>query len=199
MPCHGVVAALSVTSRVVAGLFCGVFLWGCAVTTIPPQQPPSGIFRLASANDRVLPFTVSTPTTFDTVGHQYLLFGLPFGQIRVSDPPADLRAATFQALATRGYRPIDVTEVPARPERHLKISMDDVQLSAYDVFFFRIPYCRMRLTVLLVDEEGRNTKHATGEFADYTMRALAFTRELQPLYNDTLEDGVTSLLTELSL
>ena len=173
-------------------------LWvGCAESTLPPHDPPSAIFRLAASGQEELPFSITAPR-LESLGHQYLFVALPFGTIRATEPAADLRSAVFHTLANRGYRPRHVTEPPS-PGGYVDVALEELQLSAYDALFFRIPYCRVKLRATLFDEHGSAVAKALHEASDYATRAMAFTQDLQPLYYGTLMQAVTGLLSELPL
>lgn len=195
--CHGLTAGLGRVLRVsVSTILVG--LSGCATSRIPPAVPPESIFRLASANSAEVQFRVSAPPA-GVYGHQFLAVILPFGQILVQRPEADLRAAIFQALAARGYRPVEALSSSPMPSKSLDFSLSELQLSAYDAIVFRIPYCRFSLRVTQTDGAGRELKRAQGEFSDYATRAMAFTPELQPLYYETLAAAAETVIAELSL
>ncbi len=179
-------------------VFSLLLLTSCSTTGIPPTPPAEPVFRLASANQTVVYFRVAAPGR-GIYGHQYLGAVLPFGRVEVERPDADLRAAVFQALATRGYRPIEVPASAVLPPLGLEFSLSDLQLSAYDALFFRIPYCRFTLGVVQSNGLGQERKRAQGGFSDYATRAMAFTPELQPLYYETLASAAATLIAELSL
>ncbi len=173
-----------------------LFLAGCLHTSLPPRQVLPDIYRLGRVAERQVQLeTNSEVPEQSTLGHQYLFIGIPFGRISLADPKQALYESASRGLAQER---IGITNASsAHPE--LKLSLEDLQLTAYDFIFIRRIVCRVRLKAEFTrpSSSAPLTKVFTATETDWV--SLAFERELQRVLFRALDSSITTMSKEFGL
>ena len=137
----------------------------------PPTLLP-GTEKLARIADKELSLTVLNKGEDATAGHQYLMLLFPVGSVVVPHPDEFVNVLAIQDLAERGVR---VTPAAAR---RLTLEIEELSLSAFDLFFVRRLHGSIALTVR-IEESGRETRHAQVHEEEALFARFGFARDLQ--------------------
>ena len=164
-------------------------LSGCLTTRIETTPLPTHFRQLLAANRHPIQLNCSAEQVSPNLGHQFLFLLLPFGQVVVDDPAAELCRIAKEELALKGF-----WISPAAPES-VSLLLQELALSGYDLLLTR----RVVVDGLLnatISYKGRKTEFQTvidnGEF-----RRFAFEKDLREILQTGLREAIKKLLQEL--
>lgn len=186
-PCH-------TEQRKFLNLLILLLLSGCAVTYLDGPTIGANYPRLAAANKRALTVAVTGSNEELTLGHQYVLFAIPAGIVRAANPAQMVSTALFRTLAEQGFRPT-VSIEPSTTPPDLEVALDNLSVTAYDLFFFRIVNCSVTLKgKLLSNGSAFETRSTLSE-----PRMLGFKPRLEACIESVLDEGTKKLLYALNV
>lgn len=168
---------------------------GANLATPPTDPALKRLLNTAYTNvDLLIETDLPTPTI---VGHQYLLAILPFGRVRVEDVRSYLEEKLITAGAMRGIM-FNHSGEPRKTEALLKVRINSLSVSGYDLIFFRRPFADVQISGELLLKDSRtyaaSVQHEKG---DYTR--FAFEPELQAVLDKAATEACDSLLNELRI
>ena len=172
-------------------LICCVCLSSCTGACIAPQEIVPQVLKLRSSNSKNIQLNIQSKKDFNPVGHQYLFFVIPFGRISLADTVTSIHNEVYTRLAVLGIN------VSNAANSRLEISIENVQLSAYDLFVIRNIYCEIELKLSVYDSNGalkRTWNQKTGKSA---YKALAFHAELEHIFRQCLSETINQALVSL--
>lgn len=143
---------------------------------------------------------VDVRSTIDTklLGFQYLLVAIPFGRVTAPHLAGLTAAASFSALALKGYRPVQSPELSEVPPPRLKIRITSAHASAYDLLFLRRISASIELIVTLekngVEVASYSAYGSCGEF-----RTMGFEPQLRYCLEKAVHGAINDGLLALGL
>lgn len=118
-------------------------LSSCVSTKLEPYTLTDGAQRLLTLEHHQtnIVFEHNALEVFEgTLGHQYLLFFIPFGEITLTDARKHIENTLTTALV----------EIPQRDRRHLTelhVTKVNTSVTAYDLFFMRRVLCTISIEI----------------------------------------------------
>ena len=182
-------------------IFIVSILCACVRTELTSPGLHPRVERLLS-NTQGIPITLFVKNNSrGSAGHQYLFFMIPFGTIFHETVGTQLSEDLLTNLVLAGFAPKLAAE-PLPTEFSgpaLLVTLNEFQVSAYDLFFTRRIFCKVNLegTLIAGNGEAVRTENALAELSDY--QSYAFEKELQHIFGKTLERGSLALLKNLGL
>lgn len=175
-------------------------LTACLKTDLSSPPLDARVFRLAAASARPIHIEVTSESPEANLGHQYLLFAIPFGRITSDNVSMVVQRALYSKLALRGYTPL--VNQSARSgfgaaAATLKLQIHDPQASAFDLFFVRHLSCSLNLKAQFSKQDSERRADASGTFDDF--RAFAFEKEMSLCFTQALDIALDRLLNELRM
>ncbi len=183
-------------------------LAGCMSTKIGSQPIKPKVFELAALNRNPIKLVVSAPADA-SLGHQYLLIALPFGQVEASDLALMAQRAAYQKLALQGFTPVVGDErrppigsamlspqwIAAPPA--LNISVEQASASALDFLVTRRLSCSLELKTELSRSGIAQTVASSGSFIHFG--AFAFEQELSLCLARALDGALDNAFRDLRI
>lgn len=171
---------------------------GCVSTVVRPPPTLQGVKRLAESGYRPLALSVAAEGVSGTAGHQFLLFVLPFGKISVPEAEQWVYDAAYLELAKRGYRPLPKTSA-TRSLPELRLGLEALDLSAYDLLIMRRLHCRVRLAATLYGVDGAPLRHYSTESSESSFKRYGFEPQLKEILGRALDGALRTALSEIRL
>lgn len=183
-------------SLLLAALCCA----GCMRTTLRAPAPKPQVFELAALNRNPIHLVIAPADKQNSLGHQFLLLGIPFGAVDSSNLDLLIQRAAYEKLTLRGYTPIvgpisagsTTSAAPA-----LYIRAQNAQASAYDLLVTRHLSCSLDLQASLDRSDAPRRAIGSGSFEHFG--AFAFQRELSLCFSEALNQALDTLLLDLRI
>ena len=175
-------------------------LSACLRTELSPKPVPSSVYSLAAANQNPLILKISSSELDESLGHQYLLVGLPYGQVQSKDLESLVQKALYPKLALRGFTPVvDPPEQNAFSKNApvLEVDIKNAQASAFDLLVTRRLSCSLELQAELNRSSIPRQAQAQGDFEHFG--AFGFEQELSLCFSRAMESALDNMLGELRL
>lgn len=186
---------LGSTFRKIAALWISC-LMGCVTTELASGKTAPEVTRLASLSARKLEVAVEEVEDPHPLGSQFMLLVIPFGRIVLPDPERRVATAIERSLAIRGTRAL---LVDAPGPGSLAVSIEALEISAYDLLVTRRLSGRVRLSGTLIGRDGHPRRHYTSEASESSFRRYGFEPQLEEVLSGALHQAVEELLRELRL
>ena len=174
-----------------------VALTGCVSTTIEREALPPEVFELAAVNSKRIGLRVVQDEIDNVVGHQFLLFFLPFGRVSIADPVKSVHRALYEELSIRGYKPIPVSNELQSSTDTLFVRLKSIQASAYDFLFFRRVFSRIEISGSIVSENGESLPQVNALSNVGLTKRFGFEKELNEVLQLALLESSRELLDKL--
>ncbi len=177
------------------GVLLGASLSGCFSVSLEPVRHLPEVHRLLAIPTRELRLEIEVPQSTQLVGYQYLLVIVPVTRVYVPHLEREVGTQLAVAAARRGVRlrpaTHDVSATP-KPPPTLRVVVEEVTLSGYDLFFVRRPWGAVTMsgTVELPDG-GRRRCQVTHEHG--STERFAFAEQLSRTLAETLEGASEAL------
>lgn len=172
-------------------------LSGCMRTVIKVDPITEDVFRLAALGEDEIGLSVTAPG-LGSLGSQYLLIALPFGDVELKEPTKFVEETIYRELALRGFRPItDIAELNDEVPL-LSVEIKEISVNAYDFLATRKVAANVSITGTLLrngEPVDRTTKSA--EFSEF--REDGFEPRLRRALTKAATKATKDLLDELGL
>lgn len=175
---------------------------GCMTTYLEPPAFLKGEERLIESVGSDIQVCVkdsdSDNEAYASLGHQYLFFLIPFGEIGSKDIKELFYRHIQRQLAIKGLRAIPCQDGLNQGNPKLDFLVEYAQASAYDFLFFRRIYVEARARAYYfppnyVEPQRMSYKVVrSGRFADY-----AFKPQLEREVNSAISEIISSLVSQL--
>lgn len=170
----------------------------CTNTYISSSKIPNKVHELANQNKDAFGLIITPNSSNSTIGHQYVLFFLPFGNIKLEFYPYDLYKKLYTEITLLGYKPINIIDQNSRNVAYpiLNININDISLTAYDFLITRRLVCKMNVSAT-ISKNNRilNTWH--GITHESEIRSYGFKPQLEKVYNICLKNITNKLVKEM--
>ena len=161
---------------------------GCITSNISQNSLEPASIKLAHLQTKTLGLKV-TKTIDNYAGHQYLLFIIPFGKVKIKDPVNDIFNITFRELALRGFQ-------VAEANNQLEIEINDLSLSAYDLFLTRNLSSELSISCKLY-RNGKLSKISLQKSTLSRFKSYGFEQQLKSLWQENTQNAIKACLAEL--
>lgn len=182
----------------VLSVVCIFFITGCNTAKIQPQTITEKIIELADINNKliILDYQEDKKEEYLPIGHQYVLFFLPLGNIFLERPDDIIFNKTFQELSLKGFHPISTYDIKDKDIPILKVKIIDSSLSAYDFLFLRKISSEITLEFSLLINGHPLSSWKVNE-RDSEWKEFAFEPQLNYLFNKVLSKTVKTGISQL--
>jgi hypothetical protein len=122
-------------------LFFLIYCTGCVTTRLDPYSSPAPVERLKTLEKHDTLVTVYpdiNEALQDPLGHQYLLFAIPFGSIYLTTPLEHIKHSIETAL-------VEVSPRFRRNIKEINVRHVSARITAYDLFFMRRIVCTVTI------------------------------------------------------
>ena len=176
----------------------------CAQTTIHGGLLDPQVAKLVNLNQHRLGLRVLLANDLTgknrTNGHQFVFLFLPLGKVVIEHPDNALFTELYSALTLRGYKVVPAlqTQVNSPNFPVLEVTLEQLTLSAYDLFFTRRLACSLTLNAKLWREDGAQLIGSTS-INESKYRSLGFRPQLEGLLRHSFDQGISDLFVKLGL
>ena len=190
--------------RLVLGLC--LSLAGCVSTRLGSQPIQPKIFELAALNKNPIELEVESAVD-SSLGHQFVLVALPFGQVEARDLAVMTQRAAYHKLALAGFTPVIGKRPPIEaaamlspqwinpPE--LAIKVQDASASAFDFIVTRRMSCSVDLAAEFTRDGALQQAQGLGDFQHFG--AFAFEQELSLCLAQALDSALNKVFHDLRI
>lgn len=154
--------------------------------------------ELAEGSTRSLKIKLELPNSDASVGHQYLLLLIPFGDVSLAEPAQHIFNPLYTKLTLRGYRPL-LDDAVGRPVKTLRLIAENISVTAYDLIFVRRIVARLKMTALLEDEHGQVLQRWTSDVSERSFNSYGFKPQLQRCLDKAVDRALDESLDKLML
>ncbi len=170
---------------------------GCLTTPLTFEGLDMDVLKLAKSNNNLINLNVDGNIN-SKLGNQYLFLVIPFGRIELETPKKRIMSTAYKSLSLLGYFPrlTKFKEIPNVPE--LKIEVNEISLSGFDLLIYRKISGRISVKATL-SLPGKPSKSVVVLTEDSRFSRYAFKGELQRFLDRLLDQNITEVLDELRL
>lgn len=180
-------------------------LLGCLRTELTSPSISNSHFKLAALAPKTIKLLVNSAVADNqTLGNQYLLLLIPFGQIHLDSPRQNVLRRAYEELSIRGYKPIIVSSLEQDSSSQtmaptLELNLNSLSLTAFDLLFLRRISSKLTLQGRLLSSRAEGLDRAESERSESAFARLAFRVDLEPILNKNIEISVKEILDRLKL
>ncbi len=171
-----------------------VIFASCTGVKITNSPIPVQVNKLKLSNTKKIKLTTQSNENSQIIGHQYLFLFIPFGRIITENPDISLYNKAYSKLAVKGYK-IENSKLSKMNRLHLTIN--NLRLTAYDLLFIRNIYCETEIKMDFLDPDNRVKYSQIFKAKKSSYKPLAFSKELQHIYEQCLDQAVNQLLNNI--
>lgn len=165
---------------------------GCVRTEISPLTTQPEIARLSALASRQVALEVQlSPDLDERVGSQFTFIFLPIGSVYVPSLADAIKTIATEQLALLGVR-----ATPTASTR-LRLTVNQLALSGYDLFFIRRISCRLALSAELLNPNGAPRRFWHTSLQRAATRKAAFEPQLRLLFEETLREALQEILSKV--
>jgi hypothetical protein len=166
----------------------------CTSVKIDTYQIPPAAKKLESTNRKRINLESASLGKFSPAGHQFLFFLIPFGRIEIPEPETSVHNKAETKLNLMGY---NVNSQHSDGSGTLKITLNKLQLSAYDLFFMRRIYCEIELQTEVYDRDKHLIFSKNAKSAKSSFKSMGFKPQLEHIYQQCLDEAINQALINI--
>ncbi len=182
--------------QLVTCLNAALALVGCVSTQVELRENYAGTARLTSLARRVITVYLCANSKFEpsqSIGNQFLLLAIPFGNVYVNYPAQTwLGTQLSQEFAVRGFR-VRFVESPEKAQ--VRVCLQGLSLNAFDLLFTRIIAARLSANLILRDAATALTTEQDLEGSTTRFRRFGFSEQLQSALYAASDELVSKIVT----
>lgn len=179
---------MSEPARFAIALVFVLLLSGCVTTPVSFPEPGPELKKLSELQLQPVTLTIDAPQSI-TVGRQYLLLVIPFGEVILDKFHNDLLNSASEALLLSGFKPIVVKSRPIAENQaipHIVLTHQTTSINAFDLFALRRISVAIKIRLQRYNRTGLLVEDTVLSAATSGYKRFAFSKQLDFYYQQAL-------------